>query len=130
MVRAINGANASMLCVISGKTQQQEATPKWRSFDLVKWIRARRLQWAGHILRMGQTRKLKQAVFEMFKLRREGDLLMDAPTAKTWRELTTYAADKKYWKARVRAMKQPKVAVAVRGAQFVEGETLSFTVSY
>ena len=33
VVCAINGANASMLSVISGKTQQQEASPKWWSFD-------------------------------------------------------------------------------------------------
>ena len=40
VVKAINGANAGMMCVISGKTQQQETSAKWRSFDLVKWIRA------------------------------------------------------------------------------------------
>ena len=62
-------------------------------------------------------------------MRREGDLLMDAPETKSWRELTTYAWDKDYWRARVRAMRQPRVAVEVCGAQIVEGETLSFTVS-
>ena len=129
VIRAINGANANMMSVISGKTQKQEATPKWRSFDLVKWIRARRLQWAGHILRMYRDRKLKQAVYEMYKMRREGDLLMDVPKTESWRELTTYAWDKDYWRARVRAMRQPRVAVEVSGAQTVEGATLSFTVS-
>ena len=28
--------------------------------------------------------KLKQAVFEMFKYRKEGDMLMDAPEHKSW----------------------------------------------
>ena len=116
------------MCVISGKTQQQEASAKWRSFDLVKWIRARRLQWAGHILRMGQDRKLKQAVFEMFKLRCEGDLLMDTPKTTSWRELTTRAMDKDYWRTRVRALTQPRVTVDI-GSHFEEEQTLSFTVS-
>ena len=78
-VKKINGANAQMMRVISGKTPHQEASPKWRSFDIVKWIRARRLAWVGHILRLGPERKIKQAVYEMFKHRSEGDLLMDAP---------------------------------------------------
>ena len=78
---------------------------------------------------MDQSRKLKQAVYEMFKSRREGDLLMDAPETKSWRELTTYAWNRKYWGARVRAMQKPRVAVEVSGVQFEEGVTLSFTVS-
>ena len=77
--KAINGANASMVSVMTGKSQHQEASSKWRTFDLVAWVRARRLQWLGHILRMGSERKVKQAVFEMFKCRRKGDMLMDAP---------------------------------------------------
>ena len=43
VAKKINGANASMMSVITGKTQHQEATTKWQTFDLVKWIRARRL---------------------------------------------------------------------------------------
>ena len=82
----------------------------------------------GHILRMGPERKLKQAVFEMFKRRSEGDLLMDAPCTKSWRELTTYDMNRDYWRARVRAMKQSRVSVDM-GTHIEEGETLSFTVS-
>ena len=81
--RALNGANAGMVSVLTGKTQHQEASKKWRTFDLVAWVQARRLQWLGHILRMGSERKLKQAVFEMFKCRKEVDMLMDAPEHKS-----------------------------------------------
>ena len=80
---------------------------------------------------MDGTRKLKQAVFEMFKLRREVHLLMDAPEAKSWRErreLMKYAVNKEYWRVIVRAMNQPRVTVGVSGAQFVEGATMNFTV--
>ena len=96
VAKAINGANAQMMSVITGKTPHQEASHKWRTFDLVRWIRARRLQWLGHILRMGSERKLKQAIFEMFKARSEGDMLMDVPETTSWRELTTYGCDKEW----------------------------------
>ena len=113
--RAINGANSQMVSVITGKTPHQEASGKWRTFDLVMWIRARRLQWTGHILRMGSERKLKQALYEMFVRPREGDMLMDVPnTNGSWRELLKYAVDKDYWRTRVRAMRQPRVRVEIK----------------
>ena len=126
--RAINGVNAQMMSVITGKSPHQDASCKWRTFDLVKWIRARRLQWLGLILRMDPKRQLKQTIFEMFKDRKEGDMLMDEPDTKSWRELTTFACDEEYWKARVRVMWQPRLTVEM-GPHTVEGETLSFTIS-
>ena len=51
------GANAVMVSVMTGKTQHQEESPKWKTFDLV--VRTRRLHWIGHILRMGSDRNLK-----------------------------------------------------------------------
>ena len=78
---------------------------------------------------MDQSRLLKQSVFEMYKSRREGDLLMDAPVSNSCRDLTTYVWNRKFWGARVRAMRKPRVAVEVSGEQVVEGATLSFTVS-
>ena len=109
--KALNGANAGMMSIITGKTQQQEASPKWRTYDMVRGIRARRLQWLGHVLRMGSERKLKQAVYEMYVSRTEGDLMMDAPATESWHELQKYAKDKDYWRARVRKMKQPRLRV-------------------
>ena len=58
---ALNGANASMVSKITGRDIRDEVTDG-KSFDLVKWIRVRKLQWLGHILRMGTDRKIKQAV--------------------------------------------------------------------
>ena len=112
---------------ITGHTPQQEASAKTRTFDIILWIRARRLQWLGHILRMGTERLLKRAVFEMFKNRKEGDLLMDAPSHESWRELCTYAVDRDYWRVRVRAMKQPRIRV--EGPEIIASTCKPFTIS-
>ena len=128
-VRKLNGANAQMMSVISGKTPHQEASPKWRSFDIVRWIRARRLDWLGHILRLGKERTIKHAIFEMFKERSEGDLLMDAPQHESWRHLCEQACDRERWKMRVRAMKQMPIVSVTMGPHVEEERTMSFTVS-
>ena len=124
--KAINGTNSQMLSVITGKTQHQEASTAQCTFDLVKWIRARRLQWLGHILRMGPDRKAKQAVFEMFKSPSKGDLLMDAPTAESWRTLMKRAQDKEGWRERVRVMTQaPVIRVVIEMSASAEGTRIS-----
>ena len=77
---------------------------------------------------MGSERKLKQAVYEMFMNRSEGDILMDASTTKSWRELLKYAEDKEYWRARVREMHQPRVRVE-RGPHIEEEVWAPFTIN-
>ena len=52
---------------------------------------------------------MKQAVYEMYRNPKPGDLLMDTPKVKPWRELVSFACDKEYWKARVRSMRQQPV---------------------
>ena len=43
--KALNGSNAIMMSVLTGKTPHQEASAaKWMTFNLVVWVRARRLQ--------------------------------------------------------------------------------------
>ena len=80
-------------------------------------------------MRMDNERKLKQAVFEMFRAPRPGDLLMDAPKVKSWHELRLFACDKEYWKARVRSMRQQPV-VRVDIDKHVESDCWApFTVS-
>ena len=82
-----------MMNVISGKTQKQEVTPKWWSFDLVKWIRAHRqsIFW-------GWTSRNKPYL----KYIRWGERVTYWWTrqkrAKPWRELMTYALNKGYWR--------------------------------
>ena len=124
----LNGADASMVSIITSKTVREESAVG-KSFDLVKWIRARKLQWLGHILRMGRERKLKQALFVMFKERQAGDMLMDAPETSSWRELCTYACDRDYWRTRVRDLRQPRVTTVNIGSHHEAELTIPFTVS-
>ena len=57
--RALNGAKVRVVSVITSKTLHQEASATSRTFNLVSWVRARRLQWLGHILRMETNLNLK-----------------------------------------------------------------------
>ena len=127
--RALNGANSQMLSDITDKTPHVEVTKDSYTFDLLRWIRARRLQWLGHILRMGQERKLNQVTFEIFKSSKPGDLPMDAPKTKSWWELEAYADEKEYWRTRVRSMRQQSV-VNIKMVKHVEDDSWApFTVS-
>ena len=116
-----------MMAGITGNTPHQEVSTKFRTFDIILWIRVKRLQWMGHILRMGTERLLKRSAYEMSKNRKEGDLLMDAPTHQTWKELCTYAVDRDYWRARVRSMKQPRIRV--EGPEVIPSSSNPFTIN-
>ena len=79
---------------------------------------------------MGTERSLKRAAFIMLKHPREGDLMMDAPEKESWRSLVAWPMDREKWRERVRAMKQPRVAVTVKlGSHIVEGGWAPFTIS-
>ena len=58
----------------------------------------------------------------------EGDILMDAPTPKSWHELLKYAEDKEYWRTRVREMQQPRVCVET-GPHIEKEAWAPFTIS-
>ena len=62
----------------------------------------------GRVLHMGSGGKLNHTIFEMFKQRSEGDMLMYSPITNSWRALCTYAyvMDRQYWRTRVRKMRQ------------------------
>ena len=51
--KELNDANSQLLCVITCKSPHSESSTDTRTFDLLHWIRARRLECLGHILRMG-----------------------------------------------------------------------------
>ena len=112
----LNGANSKMMDRITGKTIRDEASKATRTFDVVSWIRARRLQWVGHILRQeadrrenspdAQPRLIYSAIVFMYDNEKKGDLLQDIPAHKNWEELITQAKDRARWRRLVKALKQ------------------------
>ena len=126
--RKINGANSRMLSVITGKTIHQEAIKESCTFNLVRVIRARRLQWLGHILRLDEDRLLFKAIRLMYEGRSKGDLLMDAPVTKTWEELRHCARDRKKWRSRVQAIRSGTRVRITKGV-FVPESEFAFTIS-
>jgi len=126
--KKINGANSVMVSAITGKTPREEAVATTCSFNLVRAIRARRLQWLGHILRLDEHRLLQRAVKCLYDCRSEGDILMDAPHTDSWRELKMWAADRQKWRLRVQAVRCDQ-KVTITSSVFVPESVLSFTIS-
>lgn len=99
--KIINGANASMLSHITGLSRHTEASSRSTTFNLVKWIRARRLKWVGHILRMDDNRLVKKALLHIYNNPQQGDILMDT-SADSWPLLQEQAQDRDAWRKRVK----------------------------
>ena len=76
-----------MVSIITRKTPHEETSAATCTFNLVSWIRSRRMQWLGHILRMNDSRLINKAFMLMYTKRQPGDLLMDAPASHNWTEL-------------------------------------------
>ena len=94
-----------MLAHITGRTRREEASETTSTFNLVKWIRARRHQWLGHILRMDDRRMLKTAVRYIYNNRQDGDLLMDAPVTDSWEELMALPENRTGWPTQTKKLK-------------------------
>ena len=59
----------------------------------------------------GTERLIKSAVRHMYQNPKKGDMLMDAPNVTSWRELCMWVDDRDKWRARVRALRAPRVGV-------------------
>ena len=115
--KMLNGANSRLVARITHRTPHEEASAKTQTFDIVRWIRARRLQWVGHILRMDPARMVHQALRHIAENREEGDLLMDVPPAMTWSELLKLAANRDGWRKRVRNLRDgPKIEITMNNS--------------
>ena len=110
--RKLRGWNARCLSAVTGRDFREETVEP--SFDLIARLRARRLRWAGHILRLEEDSLLRrvlmaQAEQELAEGRSEGALLMDAPVFSSLEELVEAAADRTAWRKAVTAL-LPKTA--------------------
>ena len=67
------------------------------------------MKWVGHILRLEDSRMLKQALQVIYDNRQEGGILMDVPKQKTWDELEELAKDRLVWKGLVRTIRETNI---------------------
>ena len=93
------------MAAITEQSPHEEAKDDTRTFNVLMQIRATRMSWLGHILRLPDTRMIKQAVKQQYAMRSEGDILMDAPGTESWEELCEIAKKRTEWKAMVNALK-------------------------
>ena len=82
------------------------------SYDLIGAVRARRLKYVGHILRLEEGRMLRGAIEEEWRNQTDGcrGLLYDTPIVETFDELVQLASDSKLWRGLVGKIykKKPK----------------------
>ena len=102
--------NAKRLALITGREiRAEQAVP---TFGLVDWLRARRLQWAGHLLRCDDRENLAARVARV-ELRRHCEaggsfgLFMDAPVMSE-EEVLEVAADRDLWRGLVERIHKVK----------------------
>ena len=95
--RKINGVNAYMLSHITGRSIHEEATSISTTFDIITWIRSRRLKWVGHILRLNDEKLIKRTLKHIHDNKQEGDITMDTPNLE-WKALQHYTTDRSRWR--------------------------------
>jgi hypothetical protein len=99
--------NARRLAMITGREIREEY--KDPAFDLVGAVRARRLKWAGELLRREKTflpRRIAIAELERFGgAGHPGGIFMDAPKGVSIDELVYLASHNHFWGKRVRGLR-------------------------
>jgi len=104
----INGFNASCLARITGRSIEEMSRhgEGGAPFDLVTYLRKRRLQWCGHLLRMGKDRDIHNMLNCIYNRRHKikGTILQDVPETKKFEELMKLAVNRKEWRQRVREL--------------------------
>ena len=80
-----------------------------QSFNLVRHLRARRLRWLGHILRMKEGRLLRKVVCAKAQPYPEGSIFMDTPRHSSMDRLIKLASNRKLWSAMVTRFKKTGV---------------------
>ena len=88
----------------------EEASRRTRTFDIVWWISARRLQWVGHILRMDERRLVHKAAEYIRASPKEGWPSYGRPPwllRSVKQELRQLTKNRNQWRKRVLLLHQP-----------------------
>ena len=88
--------NAKCLAAITGRSVYDETREP--TFNLIDHLRARRIRWVGHVLRMDSDRPAKQAIMTMQPPYTPGSVLDDAPPHTSLEELCELAQNKEDWR--------------------------------
>jgi hypothetical protein len=103
---SLRGWNARCLAAMTGRGFRDETVDP--TFDLISRLRARRLRWAGHILRMEEPNLMRRVLLASVDLglegKAQGGILADAPAFESVEQLLLLAQDKKEWRETVRAL--------------------------
>ena len=111
-MRKLNGANAGCLSRFTGKTRVEESRAISCTYSLVNDIRKRRMAWLGHLLRMDESRLVKIAVREQWRMGEQGNLFLDAPKNLNFDKLCELASDRKQWKSLTRNLSSERPVTA------------------
>ena len=101
---SLKGWNARCLCRITGRDVADEC--RHPTIDLPKKLRARRLRWAGHVLRLDETHLVKRTLLARAEKFSGGSypagfVLAEAPAHASKDELLQLAADRDGWRREV-----------------------------
>ena len=77
----LNGVNSRMVAKITGRTIKEEANKVTLTFDVVTWIRVRRLQWVSHILLMENNDTEPRLIYKAVSYTR---MWIDVPETCSW----------------------------------------------
>ena len=102
---SVEGLECSILIFDHTRITGREIWEECRapSFDLVRHLKQRRLEWVGKTLRREESFLARRSLKELFSLNSiEGSVLMNAPVCKSFDELVDLARDTESWKLRVR----------------------------
>jgi hypothetical protein len=104
---SLRGWNARCLAAMTGRSYRDETVDP--TFDLVSRLRSRRLRWAGHILRMGESNLMRKVLLASVELglesrQEQGGILMDALAFDSVEQLLTLAEDRDAWRETVVAL--------------------------
>ena len=97
VVSMLKGFNARCLYKLTGRTVAQESRSP--SFDLIKTLRARRLRWVGHVLRLDNSYLSRRVLVEVSKAKPypRGSILEDAPPHDSVADLVDQALNRGAW---------------------------------
>ena len=106
------------------------------SFDIVARIRARRLTWAGHLLRGKEEHLPRRVVGARLKgdlqvhssLRTTNGLFQDAPDHSTYEELEDMAQNRRFWRSLVAAI-EPEDTLELQKRKKERGKGCSGTTT-